>query len=170
MQELLDDAAKRAIRYLEGLDGRSVAPGSGDLARLSELDGALPEQPGPASETLRLLDDIASPATMASAGGRFFGFVIGGALPVTVASHWLATAWDQNAALQAPAPATAALEATALRWMLDLLGLPPHCAGAFVTGATMANFTALAAARHAVLARSGWQVESDGLFGAPPIT
>ena len=170
MQELLDDAAKRAIRYLDGLAHRSVAPDPGALAGLLQLDGALPEQPCPPSETLRLLDDLGSPATTASAGGRFFGFVIGGALPVTVASNWLATAWDQNAALQAPARTVSALEATALRWMLDLLGLPPHCAGAFVTGATMANFSALAAARHAVLARAGWSVEADGLFGAPPIT
>lgn len=170
MQDLLDDAARRAIRYLDGLDARGVAPTAGALARLPELDGDLPAQPRPAAETLRLLDEIASPATMASAGGRFFGFVIGGALPVTVASNWLATAWDQNAALQGPSPAVAALEATALRWMLELLGLPAHCAGAFVTGATMANFSALAAARHAVLARTGWSVEADGLFGAPPIT
>ena len=170
MQELLDDAAKRAIRYLDGLAHRGVAPQAAALARLAELDGALPAQPCAPAETLRLLDDIGSPATMASAGGRFFGFVIGGALPVTIASNWLATAWDQNAALQEPARAVSALEATALRWMLDLLGLPPHCAGAFVTGATMANFSALAAARHAVLARAGWSVEADGLFGAPPIT
>ena len=170
MRQLLDDAAKRAIRYLDELPHRRVVPEDSALARLAQLDGALPEHPGAPAETLRLLDDIGSPATTASAGGRFFGFVTGGALPVTVASHWLATAWDQNAALQAPARAVSGLEATALRWMLDLLGLPPHCAGAFVTGATMANFSALAAARHAVLARAGWSVESDGLFGAPPIT
>jgi glutamate/tyrosine decarboxylase-like PLP-dependent enzyme len=170
MQELLDDAAKRAIRYLDGLSRRRVAPEPAALARLAELDGPLPEHASDPADTLRLLDDVASPATMASAGGRFFGFVIGGALPVTVASNWLATAWDQNAALQGPARAVSALEATALRWLLDLLGLPPQCAGAFVTGATMANFSALAAARHAVLARAGWSVESDGLFGAPPVT
>ena len=170
MQDLLDDAARRAIRYLEEIEHRDVAPNPDALARLPELDGALPAQPCPPAQTLRLLDEVGSPATMASAGGRFFGFVIGGALPVTVASNWLATAWDQNAALQAPSPAVAALEATALRWMLEVLGLPAHCAGAFVTGATMANFSALAAARHAVLARAGWSVEADGLFGAPPIT
>jgi glutamate/tyrosine decarboxylase-like PLP-dependent enzyme len=170
MQDLLDDAAKRAIRYLDGLAHRGVRPQAAALAGLAALDGALPEQPCPPADTLRLLDEIGSPATMASAGGRFFGFVIGGALPVTIASNWLATAWDQNAALDGPARAVSALEATALRWMLDLLGLPAACAGAFVTGATMANFSALAAARHAVLARAGWSVEADGLFGAPPIT
>ena len=170
MQDLLDDASKRAIRYLGGLAARGVAPEPSALARLPELDGPLPADGCEAAQTLRLLDEVASPATMASAGGRFFGFVIGGALPVAIASNWLATAWDQNAALQGPARATSALEATALRWLLDLLGLPSHCAGAFVTGATMANFSALAAARHAVLAHAGWSVESDGLFGAPPIT
>jgi glutamate/tyrosine decarboxylase-like PLP-dependent enzyme len=170
MRELLYDAARRAWRFLDTIGDRPVAPTSEALARLRSLDGPLPDRSQPPEETLRLLDDIASPAVMATAGGRFFGFVIGGALPVTVASHWLATAWDQNAALHGPGAAVASLEATALRWLLELLDLPRDAAGAFVTGATMANFTALAAARHAVLARAGWQVEADGLFGAPPIT
>ena len=170
MQALLDDAARRSIRYLAGLADRSVAPTPAAIARLPELGGPLPDLPQAAEETLRLLDEIGSPATVASAGGRYFGFVIGGALPVSVASHWLATAWDQNAALQAPAPATAAVEAIALQWLLELLDLPRTAAGAFVTGATMANFSALAAARHAVLARAGWSVEADGLAGSPPVT
>jgi glutamate/tyrosine decarboxylase-like PLP-dependent enzyme len=170
MRDLLAEAAQRAIDYLQGLDRRGVAPTREALARLAEFDVPLPHAPQAAAETLRQLDEIASPATLASAGGRYFGFVIGGALPVTVASNWLATAWDQNAALHAPAPATAVIERTALRWLLELLGLPADAGGAFVTGATMANFSALAAARHAVLQRVGWQVEADGLFGAPPIT
>lgn len=107
---------------------------------------------------------------MAMAGPRFFGFVIGGALPVSVAASWLATAWDQNTGLHAVTPATAEVESIALRWLLELLDLPRECAGAFVTGATVANLTALAAARHRVLANAGWSVEADGLFGAPPIT
>jgi glutamate/tyrosine decarboxylase-like PLP-dependent enzyme len=107
---------------------------------------------------------------MAMAGPRFFGFVIGGALPVTVASNWLATAWDQNTALQQATPGVSRLEVVALHWLLDLLGLPPESAGAFVTGATMANMTALAAARHRLLANAGWSVEAQGLFGAPPLT
>jgi glutamate/tyrosine decarboxylase-like PLP-dependent enzyme len=170
MRELLDDAAQRAIRYLQSLDARGVAPKQEAVVRLAEFDTALPESPQPSAETLRQLDDIGSPATMASAGGRFFGFVIGGALPVSVASNWLATAWDQNAALHLPTPAAAVLERVALRWLLDLLRLPPDAGGAFVTGATMANFSALAAARNAVLRQADWLVESDGLFGAPPIT
>jgi glutamate/tyrosine decarboxylase-like PLP-dependent enzyme len=107
---------------------------------------------------------------MAMAGPRFFGFVIGGALPAALAANWLAGAWDQNTALSAVTPGTALLERIALRWLLDVLGLPPTCGGAFVTGATMANVTALAAARHAVLAGVGWDVEAQGLFGAPPVT
>jgi glutamate/tyrosine decarboxylase-like PLP-dependent enzyme len=117
-----------------------------------------------------MLDDIGSPATMAMAGPRFFGFVIGSALPVTVAASWLATAWDQNTALHRVTPGTATLEEVALRWLIELLGLPEGCAAAFVSGATVANFAALAAARNAVLRRAGWNVEADGLFGAPPIT
>ena len=170
MRELLDDAAQRAVRYLEGLTARHVAPTEEAVAALAGFDTPLPHEPQAPAETLRQLDSIGSPATMASASGRFFGFVIGGALPVTIASNWLATAWDQNAGLHGPTPATAVLERVALGWMLDLLKLPATAGGAFVTGATMANFSALAAARHALLARAGWQVEADGLFGAPPIT
>src|SRR5450756_1623091 len=107
---------------------------------------------------------------MAMAGPRFFGFVIGGSLPVTLAANWLAGAWDQNAALYNPSPAASFIEQVALSWLLELLKLPPGCGGGFVTGATMANFSALAAARHAVLAQAGWNVEADGLFGAPEIT
>src|SRR5690606_18420097 len=108
--------------------------------------------------------------TMAMAGPRFFGFVIGGALPVTLAANWLAGAWDQNSALYNVTPATARLEKVALGWLLELLGLPAGCGAGFVTGATVANFTALAAARHAVLRQAGWNVEADGLIGAPPVT
>ena len=164
---LLRDAAERSIRYLEGLDARPVAPGA--LDGLERLRVPLPERTGEDSETLRELDEIVSPATMGMAGPRFFGFVIGGALPVTVAASWLATAWDQNTGLWLPTPGTATLEEVALQWLLDLLGLPAGAGVGFVTGATVANFTCLAAARRAVLARAGWNVEADGLFGAPPI-
>jgi glutamate/tyrosine decarboxylase-like PLP-dependent enzyme len=119
---------------------------------------------------IQWLDEICSPATMAMAGPRFFGFVLGGSLPVTLAANWLAGAWDQNATLYNATPSAALLEQVALRWLIDVFDLAPNCAGAFVTGATMANFAALAAARHAVLTRAGWNVEADGLFGAPPIT
>jgi glutamate/tyrosine decarboxylase-like PLP-dependent enzyme len=107
---------------------------------------------------------------MGMAGPRFFGFVIGGAIPASLAANWLATAWDQNAVLYRASPGVAFVEQVALRWLLDILHLPPECGGAFVTGATVANLTALAAARHTVLTRAGWNVEADGLFGAPLIT
>ena len=170
MRTLLTNAAERALHYLETLDDRSVAPSEQALAQLTRFDESLPDEPDDAEAVLRLLDEVGSPATTAMAGPRFFGFVIGGSLPVTLAANWLAGAWDQNSALYKPTPGTAFLEQIALRWLLDLLRLPKECAGAFVTGATMANCTALAAARHAVLARTGWNVEADGLFGAPPIT
>ena len=170
MRKLLENAANRSIQYLEGLASRSVAPKPEAVARLSTLNQPLPDLPVPSDEVIRQLDEICSPATMAMAGPRFFGFVIGGSLPVTLAANWLAGAWDQNAALYNPSPAASFIEQVALSWLLELLKLPPGCGGGFVTGATMANFSALAAARHAVLAQAGWNVEADGLFGAPEIT
>jgi glutamate/tyrosine decarboxylase-like PLP-dependent enzyme len=170
MRSLLETTARRAIQYLETLGDRSVAPSEEAVNGLARLDERLPAGLSDAGDVVRMLDEIASPATMAMAGPRFFGFVIGGALPVTLAANWLASAWDQNSALYRSTPGTAYLEQVALRWLLELLELPPESAGAFVTGATVANFTALAAARHTVLKQAGWNVEADGLFGAPPIT
>jgi len=170
MRELLENTTQLAISYLEGLADRNVAPRPEAIARLAILDEALNEQPTAPEEVINLLHDVCSPATMAMAGPRFFGFVIGGSLPAALAANWLAGAWDQNTGLYTPTPATSQLEQVALTWLLDLFKLPPQCGGAFVTGATMANFSALAAARHALLQREGWNVEADGLFGAPPIT
>jgi glutamate/tyrosine decarboxylase-like PLP-dependent enzyme len=170
MSELLQNAAQRSITYLDNIASRSVAPSPEAVAGLSILKELLPANPVPPEDVLRLLDEVCSPAIMGMAGPRFFGFVIGGSLPVTLAANWLAGAWDQNSALYNVTPATAMLEQVALGWLLDLFELPPDCGGAFVTGATMANFCALAAARHAVLTRAGWNVEADGLFGAPPVT
>jgi glutamate/tyrosine decarboxylase-like PLP-dependent enzyme len=167
---LLADASARGIRYLHELDTRAVAPSPAAVAGLKAFDTPLPEVAGDPATTLRLLDEAGSPATMAIAGPRFFGFVMGGCLPVTLAANWLAGAWDQNAGLGRPTPGASFLEQVALRWLLDLLHLPADCAGSFVTGATVANLCALAAARHAVLRRAGWDVEANGLFGAPPIT
>ena len=167
---LLQDAASRSLRYLAGLGDRSVAPSADAVRALARLDEPLPHLSSDPAETLALLDAVVSPATMAMAGPRFFGFVIGGALPVTVASNWLATAWDQNTALQRATPGVSHLEVVALRWLLELLDLPRESGGSFVTGATMANMTALAAARHRLLANAGWSVEAQGLFGAPPLT
>ena len=169
MKKLLVETAERAAEYLAGLAHRKVAPSPEDVARLEVLGGPLPQGPSDPSEVLALLDDIGSPATVASAGGRYFGFVVGGSLPAALAANWLAGAWDQNAAMQVMSPVAAKLEEIVLQWTLDLLGLPPGAGVGFVTGTTMANFTALAAARTALLQRAGWNVEEDGLFGAPPI-
>lgn len=169
MRELLIAAAERAIQYLEGLNERGVAPDPTVVARLAELDIPLPDYPSEADETLALLDSY-SAATMAMAGSRFFGFVIGGVLPATLATNWLAGAWDQNSALAGITPLTAKLEDVALRWLRGVLGVPPETGVGFVTGATMANFTCLAAARHTVLKQAGWDVEADGMFGAPEVT
>jgi glutamate/tyrosine decarboxylase-like PLP-dependent enzyme len=117
-----------------------------------------------------MLDEIGSPATVASAGGRYFGFVVGGTLPVALAANWLAAAWDQNAMCSVSSPVAAKVEEIVIPWLLELLHLPGDSAGALVTGAMMANFTALAAARHSVLRKYGWDAEADGLFGSPPVT
>jgi glutamate/tyrosine decarboxylase-like PLP-dependent enzyme len=170
MRELLENAAQRAIDYLESLDSRGVAPSPEAIANLKALDRPLPETGQDPAKVLEMLDQICSPATMSMAGARYFGFVIGGSIPVTLAANWLAGAWDQNSVYYNATPGTAYLEQVTLRWLLDLFHLPDHFAGAFVTGATMANMSALAAARHAVLKQAGWNVEADGLFGAPPIT
>src|SRR3989441_5427114 len=169
-RSLLDAAAAYATRYLAGLATRPVAPTDEALERLATLDRPLPQSPADPRAVLEELDRVGSPATVASAGGRYFGFVIGGSLPVTLAANWLAGAWDQDAGLGVAAPGAARIEAIALRWLLDALGLPSGCAGGFVTGATMANFTGLAAARHALLERAGWDVETSGLFGAPALS
>src|SRR5258706_913799 len=169
MRELLLAAAERAIRYLEGLNGRGVAPDPTVVASLAELAIPLPTDPSSADETMALLDSY-SAATIAMAGPRFFGFVIGGALPATLAANWLVSAWDQNSALAEVTPLPGKLEDVALRWLRDVLGLPPETGMGFVTGATMANFTCLTAARHTVLSQAGWDVEADGMFGAPEVT
>jgi glutamate/tyrosine decarboxylase-like PLP-dependent enzyme len=168
--EILRDAAARGIRYRATLDQRGVAPTPQAVANLAGFRTRFPDRGTAPERLLARLDELGSPATVTMAGGRYFGFVNGSSLPVTVATNWLATAWDQNCALYAMSPAAAVLEEVALEWVLEALRLPRTAAGAFVVGATMANFTALAAARHAVLARSGWDVDNDGLLGAPPVT
>jgi len=170
MDELLQEAKDRAAAYLRGLRDRAVAPSAEAVRRLAELDAPLPDEPTPPIDVLRQLDDLGSPATMATAGGRFFGFVIGGALPATVAASWLAGAWDQNAGMATVSPAGARFEAVAERWLVEVLGLPPGTVAGFVSGATMANFSGLVAARHELCRRAGWNVEALGMIGAPPLT
>lgn len=167
---LLKRAARDAVDYLDGVGARSVTPGAEAIAALSALRGPLPPGPTSAETVLHLLHEYGSPATMAKTNGRFFGFVTGDCLPAALGAAWLVSAWDQNAAHYAQSPAASVMEETALDWVRELFNLPEGTGGAVVTGATMANFSALAAARHTLLQRAGWDVESDGLFGAPPIT
>jgi glutamate/tyrosine decarboxylase-like PLP-dependent enzyme len=168
--ELFDETHRRATSYWKTIADRPVFPSTEAIAALSRFREPLPETGASDLETIAMLDEVGAPATVASTGGRYFGFVTGGVLPAAISAHSLASTWDQNAALQVMSPVGSVLEDVAIGWMLDALRLPPDCGAAFVTGATMANFTALAAARHALLARVGWNVEGKGLFGAPPIT
>jgi glutamate/tyrosine decarboxylase-like PLP-dependent enzyme len=169
MRDVLLDAADRALRYLESLDERPVAPDPEAIARLHELDMPLPEGSSDPAATIAELDRH-SGAVTAMSGPRFFGFVIGGTLPAALAANWLAAAWDQNSGYYQMSPLTAKVEDVALDWLVNLFGLPTGTGAGFVTGATLANFTCLAAARHAVLRSVGWDVEADGLFGAPPVS
>jgi glutamate/tyrosine decarboxylase-like PLP-dependent enzyme len=170
VNDLLDDASKRASQYLAGLDSRTVEPTRGAVEALEALRHPLPDEPRSPSQVLRLLDEVGSPATVANAGRRYFGFVTGGSLPAGLAANWLASAWDQNAHFVVGSPTAAVLEEVALSWIQELLGLPRTWAGGFVTGTTMGNFSCLAAARQDVLAKASWDTETKGLFGAPPIT
>ena len=170
VRALLAEVAGRAGRYLASLDERPVAPDGAAMAGLARFDEPLPELPGDPAATLALLDEAGSPATMASAGGRYFGFVTGGSHPVGLAAGWLAAAWDQNAALPVMSPTAARLHDVVTGWLGELLGLPAGTAAVFVTGAAMANATALTAARDHQLARAGWDAQADGLFGAPELT
>jgi glutamate/tyrosine decarboxylase-like PLP-dependent enzyme len=169
VEDLLKSVAERAASYLKALEQRGVAPTPEAIQGLARFDEPLPSQTTDADTVLALLDEIGSPATMASAGSRFFGFVVGGSLPAALAANWLASAWDQNSGIVVLSPVAAKLEEVAMRWLLDVLRLPADGGAGFVTCATQANFSGLAAARHAILARQGWDVERHGLFGAPPI-
>ncbi len=169
MKPLLTSTTERVTRYLAALPDRRVAPSPEAVRALAKLGGPLSQHPADPNEILTLLDEIGSPATVASAGPRYFGFVTGGALPAALAANWLAGAWDQNAGLEVMSPVSAAVEQIALAWLVDILGFPAEAAAGFVTGATRANFAGLAAARHALLARQGWDVEEQGLYGAPEI-
>ena len=170
MEELLRDATNRAIKYLGTMRERRVSPAPSAIEGLAGFAKPLQDQPLAPAKVLEELDTLGSPATVASAGGRFFGFVIGGSLPAALAANVLAAAWDQNAVLEITSPVAATLEKVCRAWVADLFGLPPEVEVGFVTSATLANFTGLAAARHALLLGQGWDVEAQGLFGAPPIT
>jgi glutamate/tyrosine decarboxylase-like PLP-dependent enzyme len=167
--EALNLAAERARNYVHGIAERRVVPDTTVLTNLAEFHESFPGQPSDPAAVIAMLDEIGSPATVASTGGRYFGFVQGGTHPASLAANWLVAAWDQNAGLRVMSPVAAELEDVVLRWVCEALELPPNCDGGLVTCATMANFTALVAARQAILMRAGWNVADDGMFGAPPI-
>jgi glutamate/tyrosine decarboxylase-like PLP-dependent enzyme len=169
-EEVLTAAAARACNYLRTIRERHVGVQQDALERLALLGGPMSAYGQDPKVIIQLLDEIGSPATMASMGSRMFGGVIGGAFPAAVAAHWLADVWDQNACLFDFAPVAAYLEDVVLGWLLDLFGLPATSGGAFVTGTQMADVTALAAARYDLLRKVGWNLQQDGLFAAPPIT
>ncbi|HSR18104.1 MAG TPA: aminotransferase class V-fold PLP-dependent enzyme [Ignavibacteriaceae bacterium] len=169
MEAILNNAAERSIAFRKQIQNRSVAPSYEAIKGLKNFEFPFPEESTPDEKVIEMLDKFGSPAAIGISGPRFFGFVIGGSLPVTVAANWLNTAWDQNAGLFAGSPVGTVLEEISLSWLLDIFDFPRTSAGAFVTGATMANFTALAAARNCLLKNLNWDVESNGLFGAPPI-
>jgi glutamate/tyrosine decarboxylase-like PLP-dependent enzyme len=166
----IDQFAQSAKNYLATIKNDPVYPKEDAILNLEQLDTVLQEEPADANDVLALLDDIGSPATVKTTGGRYYGFVIGGCLPAAMSAKLLASVWDQNAGLTVMSPVAAKLEIIAAKWMLDLFGLPADCGFGFVTGDTMANFTALAAARHRLLKNAGWDVEAKGLFNAPEIT
>ena len=171
IRQLLVEAANRSASYLEALSARVVRADRDAVERFTKaVDGPLPDEPSRPADILAFLDEHGSPATVASAGGRYFGFVTGGALPAAVAAQYLAAAWDQNCFSFISSPAVACLESVVLRWLKEVLCLPASAEGALVTGATMANFTCLAAARNWTLQRHGWDVDRRGLFGAPAPT
>jgi glutamate/tyrosine decarboxylase-like PLP-dependent enzyme len=167
--QVLDRAAELAKDYLAGVADRPVGP-QVDLPALREaLGGPLPEIGEDPTAVIERLARDADPGLIASAGPRFFGFVIGGSHPAALAADWLTSAWDQNAGLYVIGPAAAVVEEVVGRWLAEVFGLPAGTNCGLTTGATMASFTALAAGRHAQLEKAGWDVEEDGLFGAPPI-
>jgi len=167
--DLLDRAHEHARRFLTTLDARHVGSRASRESLIAAFEGPLPDEPADPSAVIDALAERADPGLVATAGGRYFGFVTGGSHPAALGADWLLSAWDQNAALYVMSPAMSVIEDVAARWVLEALGLPPDASVGFVTGAHMANLTGLAAARHEVLRRAGWDVEADGLRDAPPV-
>lgn len=166
---VLQQALDHAIQYYEGLEERPVAT-TAPLAGLRQrLHQPLPDNETDAKQVIDELVAATSGGIMGSAGGRFFGWAIGGTLPAALAADWLTSTWNQNAALTACAPAAAVIEETCGAWLKELLGLPSKASFALVSGCQMSHVTCLAAARHALLGRHGWDIERDGVNGAPRI-
>jgi len=168
-RKLLEKAAESGIKYLDSLDTRRVGPDQNDLLKLVELDAKLQDEPIDPDYVIKLLSEVGSRTTVGNAGGRYFGFVIGGSHPVSVAANWLAGSWDQNSGLIVTSPFNAKIEEITSDWLKEILPVAKDSVVGFVTGDTVANFCGLAAARHSILKKQGWNVEANGLFGAPPI-
>ncbi|MCF8174628.1 MAG: aminotransferase class V-fold PLP-dependent enzyme [Burkholderiaceae bacterium] len=168
-QRLLDQARVCAGEYLDDSLRRPVAPSAQARAGLQAFREALPEEPASGEDILKLLHGFGAPATLASTGGRYFGFVNGGVLPAALAAKWLADTWDQNAALAIMSPIAAELETVCESWLVDLLQLPAGTAAGFVTGTSTATLCGLATGRNVLLKRLSWDADADGLFGAPPL-
>ena len=166
---LFEQAKSYAYVYMDEANRRRVYPDDETIGRLSAFDEPLPESPQSATEVLKLLDQYGSPATVAQTGGRYFGFVNGNAIPTALAARWLSDIWDQNSALYVMSPAIAKLEQVSERWVRDLLRLPAETVAGFVGGTSIATMCGLAAGRYAILKNQGWDVNGDGLFGAPPV-
>jgi glutamate/tyrosine decarboxylase-like PLP-dependent enzyme len=166
---LLTNASKMGIHFLDSLKDRRAFPSSEDLEKLKGFIEPIPEQPTDPDLTLWMLNEIGSKGTVANAGGRYFGFVIGGSNPVSLAANWLSGAWDQNSGLEVTSPIGATLEKVCSGWLSEILPVSKNAVAGFVTGVTVANFCGLAAARHSLLKKRGWDVQAKGLFGAPPI-
>jgi glutamate/tyrosine decarboxylase-like PLP-dependent enzyme len=169
-KKILMSGAIKAIDYIQGIEIRDVAPSADAIRNLNAFDEPLPIASSNALDTLEFLDLYGSPGTVGSNGSRYFGFVIGGSHPAALAANWMASAWDQNGGLYATSPVNAAIEVVTEKWLTELLPVAKGSSVGFVTGVTMANFCALAAARTAILQNQNWDVEARGLFGAPPIT
>ncbi|OGU28192.1 MAG: pyridoxal-dependent decarboxylase [Ignavibacteria bacterium GWA2_35_9] len=169
MKKLLEKVASYSIEYLSSLKERRVSPSEEYLKLLDKLDSPLQDESLDTNEVIKLLNKVGSKTTVASAGGRYFGFVIGGSLPAALAANWLAGVWDQNAGLFVATPLSAYIEDVCAKWLIELLPVAKGSATGFVTGVTTANFTAISAARHSILIKQGWDVQAKGLFGAPEI-
>ncbi|HWZ62934.1 MAG TPA: aminotransferase class V-fold PLP-dependent enzyme [Steroidobacteraceae bacterium] len=168
-RQLLEATARLAASYRESLPERAVRALRTPQELQSALRVPLTESGEPAKQVIEALAELGAVGTTASAGPRYFGFVVGGSTPAALAADWLVSAWDQNGGLHALSPLIAAVEEVTAAWLLEVLRLPASMSVGFVTGCQMASFTALAAARHRVLRRAGWDVEAEGLGGAPPI-
>ena len=168
-RNLLQQTTEYGVKFLDSLESRRVSPIQNELNELEKLNIPLQEESIDPESVIKLLNEIGAKTTIANAGGRYFGFIIGGSHPVSLAANWLAGSWDQNSGLIVTSPLNAKIEEITSDWLKEILPVAKDSVAGFVTGDTVANFCGLAAARHSILKKQGWNVEANGLFGAPPI-